>query len=130
EIQVHGLRWGAEGNVHGYRKDGGAAINIEKIREGINPDAFSMLLAHHPHAFDVAAEAGIPLTFSGHTHGGQLNLTDMIGAGALMFKYWSGLYNRADSRLVVSNGVGNWIPLRINAPAEIVHVTLRSAAYQ
>jgi len=127
DVQIHGLRWGAEGGVHGFRQDGGASINIDKIKEGINPDAFSILLAHHPHAFDVAAAAGIPITFSGHTHGGQLNLTDHIGVGALMYKYWSGLYNRGDSRLVVSNGVGNWLPLRINAPAEIVHVTLRSA---
>jgi predicted MPP superfamily phosphohydrolase len=29
------------------------------------------------------------------------------------------------SSLVVSNGVGNWFPLRVNAPAEIVHLTLR-----
>jgi predicted MPP superfamily phosphohydrolase len=28
---------------------------------------------------------------------------------------------------VVSNGVGNWFPLRINAPAEIVKITLRTA---
>jgi predicted MPP superfamily phosphohydrolase len=29
--------------------------------------------------------------------------------------------------MIVSNGVGNWFPIRINAPAEIVHVTLRCA---
>ena len=29
--------------------------------------------------------------------------------------------------LIVSNGVGNWFPLRVNAPAEIVHLTLRCA---
>jgi predicted MPP superfamily phosphohydrolase len=45
-----------------------------------------------------------------------------------MFKYWSGLYRKENgSALVVSNGVGNWFPLRINAPAEIVHITLRRA---
>jgi predicted MPP superfamily phosphohydrolase len=27
----------------------------------------------------------------------------------------------------VSNGVGNWFPLRLNAPAEIIHLTLRRA---
>ena len=32
---------------------------------------------------------------------------------------------RFDSRLVVSNGVGNWFPLRTHAPAEIVHLTLK-----
>ena len=31
------------------------------------------------------------------------------------------------SSLVVSNGVGNWFPLRTAAPAEIVHITLRAA---
>ena len=24
-----------------------------------------------------------------------------------------------------ANGVGNWFPLRVNAPAEIIHITLR-----
>jgi hypothetical protein len=87
--------------------------------------AFQILLAHHPHAFDDAAAAGIPLTLAGHTHGGQLMLTRQIGVGALMFKYCSGLYRQGDAALVVSNGVGNWFPLRVNAPAEIIHLTLR-----
>ncbi len=88
------------------------------------PGYFPILLAHHPHAFDMAADDGVPLTLSGHTHGGQLNITPKFGAGSLMFKYWSGLYRRKDSALVVSNGVGNWFPLRINAPAEIVRIRL------
>jgi uncharacterized protein len=44
-----------------------------------------------------------------------------------MFRYWSGLYRSGASQLVVSNGVGNWFPLRVNAPAEIIHITLRQA---
>ena len=75
--------------------------------------------------FDIAADANIPLTLAGHTHGGQLMLSERFGAGPMMFKYWSGLYRRNNSALVVSNGVGNWFPLRNNAPAEIVHITLR-----
>jgi len=60
-------------------------------------------------------------------------LTDHIGAGPAMFRYWSGLYrkrtaNGSPTSLVVSNGCGNWFPLRIHAPAEIVHITLRRAA--
>jgi predicted MPP superfamily phosphohydrolase len=88
--------------------------------------AFPILLAHHPHAFDPARAAGIPLTLSGHTHGGQIMLTPHFGCGCV-YKYYSGLYSKGNSRLVVSNGVGNWFPLRINAPAEIVHLTLRKA---
>lgn len=128
DIHVAGLRWGTPGNVHNHAKDGGASINIDFITKSQNPEAFSILLAHHPHVFDAATRTGIDLTLSGHTHGGQLNLTQHLGMGTLMYKYWSGLYQQKNSRLVVSNGVGNWLPLRINAPAEIVHLTLRREA--
>jgi len=88
---------------------------------------FPILLAHHPHSWDEAAPRGIPLVLSGHTHGGQIMLTSTIGAGPLRFKYWSGLYQKPGSNLIVSNGVGNWFPLRVNAPAEILHITLHPA---
>ncbi|MEQ1854674.1 MAG: hypothetical protein ABMA01_24160, partial [Chthoniobacteraceae bacterium] len=80
---------------------------------------------HHPHAWDFTGE--IPLTLSGHTHGGQLMLGPRIGAGPILYRYWSGLYTRPTGALVVSNGVGNWFPVRIQAPAEILHLTLRRA---
>jgi predicted MPP superfamily phosphohydrolase len=91
------------------------------------PDAFTILLAHHPQVFDAAAAAGIPLTLAGHTHGGQLMLTPRLGFGPWLYRYWSGLYRQGASQLVVSNGTGNWFPLRIGAPAEIVLLTLESA---
>ena len=47
-----------------------------------------------PHAIDAAAAAGIPLTVSGHTHGGQLMLTETVGFEPLLFRYWSGLYRQ------------------------------------
>jgi predicted MPP superfamily phosphohydrolase len=123
-VQILGLPWGAR------RFEGDDALNasVDQLLAQRRPDAFPILLAHHPHAFDRAADAGIPLTLAGHTHGGQLMLTRNLGFGPAMFRYWSGLYERGPSKLVVSNGVGNWFPLRINAPAEIVHITLRRDA--
>jgi len=88
------------------------------------PGVFAMMLAHHPHSWDAAAAAGIPLVISGHTHGGQIMLTDHIGGGPLRFKYWSGLYQKPNSQLIVSNGLGNWFPLSVGAPAEILKLTL------
>lgn len=100
-----------------------AVAAVAKMRQ---PGAFPILLAHHPHAFDAASRHALPLTLAGHTHGGQLMLTPTLGAGPAMFKYWSGLYQNVGRSLVVSNGAGNWFPLRTAAPAEIVHITLRS----
>jgi len=53
-----------------------------------------------------------------------LMLNNQIGAGPALFRYWSGAYQDAARHLVVSNGIGNWFPVRINAPAELIEITL------
>lgn len=103
------------------------ANDVAGLSSLIRPGAFPILLAHHPYAFDSAVTHRIPLTLAGHTHGGQLMLTEDVGVGSVMFRYWSGLYERSGCALWISNGVGNWFPIRVNAPAEIVHLTLRRA---
>jgi predicted MPP superfamily phosphohydrolase len=122
-VQLLGLSWD--------RDEARIARSVRQLAGQAAPGAFPILLAHHPHAFDAAAAAGIPLTVSGHTHGGQLMLSDGAGFGPLLYRYWSGLYRKPahdGAALVVSNGVGNWFPLRTRAPAEIIHLTLRPAA--
>lgn len=86
-------------------------------------------LSHHPHAFDALAAAGVPMTLAGHTHGGQLMWSDPaqrpdIGVGPLLFRYNRGFYRRPAGTLFVNSGIGNWFPLRIHAPAEIVQIQL------
>lgn len=114
-VQVLGLPW-THGNAGHARA---LAALAPLLREG----AFPILLAHHPHAFDAADD--YPLTVAGHTHGGQLMLNEQLGFGPAFFRYWSGLYRRGGRALVVSNGTGNWFPVRLAAPAEIIHLTLR-----
>jgi len=125
-LQILGLRWGAgHGDPRAMSSRGDLAVagSMQELLVQRRADVFPILLAHHPHAFDYAEN--IPLTLAGHTHGGQLMLNSHIGFGPAMYRYWSGLYQKPDRALVVSNGVGNWFPLRANAPAEIVHLTLR-----
>jgi hypothetical protein len=138
-VQFLGITWGElksgvelkkvgrERNTF-HREYGNAPrdASVRRVAAQRDPASFPILLAHHPHAFDAAAKAGLPLVLSGHTHGGQLMLTKYIGAGPLRFRYWSGLYKKPNSQLFISNGIGSWFPLRVNAPAEIVHLTLRS----
>jgi len=117
-VELLGLPWD--------RDERRSAEGVRALAGRVTPGAFPILLAHHPHAFDAAAAAGLPLTVSGHTHGGQIMLGDAVGFGPMMYRYWSGLYRKPEgAALVVSNGVGNWFPLRVGAPAEVVHLTLR-----
>jgi hypothetical protein len=113
-VRIHGATWARDQRG---RRD--AVARAKGLRE---ERAFPVLLAHHPHAFDEAE--GFPLTLSGHTHGGMLMWNERLGAGPILYRYWSGLYTREDRSLVVSNGVGNWFPLRAHAPAEVLHLTL------
>jgi predicted MPP superfamily phosphohydrolase len=123
-VQLLGLSW-----TRGYQNhDAAIAQAVRDLLHQRRADLFPILLAHHPHAFDAAAEANLPLILSGHTHGGQLMLNEKLGGGPAIFRYWSGLYTRGESQMIVSNGVGNWFPLRLNAPAEIIHITLRRPA--
>jgi predicted MPP superfamily phosphohydrolase len=124
-VQLLGLSWT---RVRGEDRDAAITAAVNKLLQQRQANTFPILMAHHPHSFDAAAAAGVPLILSGHTHGGQLMLNEQIGFGPALFRYWSGLYRKGNSQLVVSNGVGNWFPLRVNAPAEIVHLTLQRAS--
>src|SRR3974390_1060469 len=51
------------------------------------------------------------------------------GIGPVMFRYWSGLYMRGRSQMVVSNGIGNWLPIRINAPAVLLAIVSHEMSF-
>ncbi|HXE84289.1 MAG TPA: metallophosphoesterase [Gemmatimonadales bacterium] len=90
-------------------------------------EAFRILMAHRPGAFDGAIPRGIPLTLAGHIHGGQFYIP-VIGwsPGRLITKYVMGHFQRDASQLYVSRGIGVvGIPLRIFAPPEIALFELR-----
>jgi hypothetical protein len=92
-------------------------------------DAFRILLAHRPGAFDGATPRGIPLTLAGHIHGGQFYLP-VIGwsPGRLITKYVMGHFQQGASQLYVSRGIGVvGIPLRVFVPPEIGLFELRRA---
>ncbi len=90
-------------------------------------DAFRILLAHRPGAFDGAAPRAIPLTLAGHIHGGQFYLP-VVGwsPGRLITKYVMGHFTQGSSQLYVSRGIGVvGVPLRVFVPAEIAVFELR-----
>ena len=90
-------------------------------------EAFRILLAHRPGAFDGAIPRAIPLTLAGHIHGGQFYLP-VIGwsPGRLITKYVMGHFENGASQLYVSRGIGVvGIPLRVFTPPEIALFELR-----
>jgi len=97
--------------------------DLDRALEGREPDRAAVLLAHQPANFTVAAERGMDLQVSGHTHGGQLvPMTLFIG---LAWEHSAGLYRHGDSHIYVSRGCGFWgPPMRIGSPPELVKLVL------
>jgi uncharacterized protein len=90
-----------------------------------------VLLAHDPVLFPEAARAGVDLTLSGHTHGGQLGLPFLAkrwNMARVFTGFTTGLYQAGASTLYVNRGLGTTgPPIRIGVPPEIAVLTLRRA---
>jgi predicted MPP superfamily phosphohydrolase len=97
--------------------------DLEGALRGLRPNLPVLLLSHRPEIFPDAAEHRIPLTLSGHYHGGQIKLSLPGGDFSLAHlrtPYPEGLYRINASHLYVSRGIGTtFTPIRLNAPPEV-----------
>ncbi len=90
----------------------------------------TLVLSHTPDYF-ATLDYPLDLMFSGHLHGGQLNwpiFGPLLVPSVFGNRYIDGIFEREDgAKLLMSRGIGNnMLQLRINAPPEIVLVTINS----
>ena len=91
----------------------------------------TVLLAHDPERFGQAAERGVDVVLSGHTHGGQVALPFLgrfVNASKLAHEFHIGLYEKGDSTLYVNGGLGTTgPPIRLGVAPSIALIRLRAA---
>jgi predicted MPP superfamily phosphohydrolase len=96
------------------------------------PGMPSVLLAHDPVLFPEAAQHGVDLVLSGHTHGGQVAvpiLARKLNLARLITRFTSGVYQQGRTTLYVNRGLGTTgPPVRLAVAPEIAVLTLRRAA--
>lgn len=89
------------------------------------PAGVTVLLSHSPLQIDRAAQAGVEMMLSGHTHGGQI-----WPFGYLVQRSYplsAGRYDINGMTLLVSRGTGTWGPrMRLWRRGEILKITLNS----
>ena len=104
------------------------------------PGELKLLLSHRPEVFPSASRMGVDIVLSGHYHGGQVKLApypESLSIARLITPYAEGLFHlpgrthspgmkgAKDSLLFVTRGVGiTGLPIRINCPPQIAHLTL------
>jgi len=118
------LRNGERLVVGGTSWAAGAVACARRV-DAVCRERVDLLLSHNPKSFLRSAELGIPLTLSGHTHGGQVAMRNRPNANfAIAHRHGAGLFEQGPSRLFVTTGVGSWFPLRVNCPAEVAIITI------
>ena len=108
------------------RRRGLPMPDVEKSLQGIDKNAFTILLAHRPAYADTASKLGADLQLSGHTHGGMIYGLDKIVA-RLNDNFAAGSYKVNDMLLYVSSGTMIWsgFPFRLGSSSEITVITLK-----
>ncbi|HEY8209476.1 MAG TPA: metallophosphoesterase [Myxococcaceae bacterium] len=100
--------------------------DLQAALAGRDPERATVLLAHQPRGFEKAAELGVGLQLSGHTHGGQMFPFNFVVG--MTTPYVAGFYRHQGAQLYVSRGTGFWgPPFRVGAPPEIVKVVLQAS---
>lgn len=105
--------------------DDDAVDQVERVLAGIelSESRFNLLLYHKPLGLRAAAEQGVDLMLSGHTHGGQIWPFHL--AVRKVFRQHRGRYDYRGAVLYVSEGTGTWGPtLRFFSRSEITEITL------
>lgn len=98
---------------------------------GVPGNGFKVLLAHAPELYEQAADSGIDLYLSGHTHAGQIRFP-VIGAIRKNAKcprsYAFGHWTHGGMQGYTSAGAGcSSLPVRFNCPPEVVLIELRKS---
>jgi len=123
EAVVHGggqwIHDGIARLTHGRR-----VIAVSGPETAVRADGhIRVLCAHNPRIWKTAGDAGYDLVLAGHLHGCQLvacEYRDRLFPGALFYPYCFLSHQRGSTRLVVSRGVTDLLPIRWRCPREVV----------
>lgn len=108
------------------REDRSAGKNRKQLKvlmQGVDMKFPVILMDHQPFHLNEAAQYGVDLQLSGHTHYGQFwplnHITNMV------YELAYGYVVKGSTHIYVSSGVGTWgPPIRIVADPEIVNIQM------
>lgn len=119
-IVIAGLDNDGDGKKFPQRGD------VRKALEGVSDRAFVVMAEHDPTCWrrKILPESRAQLTLSGHTHAMQFMIGNWSPA-SFVYKEWGGVFYEGARALIVSTGIGGFIPFRFGVPGEIIVVTMR-----
>lgn len=94
-------------------------VSVSSLLTGLDLSRPVIMMDHQPTGFDVAAQAGVDILLSGHTHRGQIAPNHWITKR--LFELDWGYLRKDKMHVVVSSGYGTWgPPIRLASRSEII----------
>ena len=101
---------------------------LQNCQEHLEPEQFSILLAHRPERIDRYCQGGFDLVLSGHAHGGQWRIPGVLNGllapnQGLFPQYAGGMYELEKTHMIVSRGLAREstrVPRIFNRPELVV----------
>lgn len=87
----------------------------------------NIMLIHNPEKLTLDGLRHVNLVLAGHLHGGQFIFFTYKKShypGSLVYKHCTDRKQLDDSTLIVSKGIGDSFPIRLNCPKEVVRITI------
>ncbi|WP_245954727.1 metallophosphoesterase [Paenibacillus flagellatus] len=102
---------------------GGGRLSVDELLADADRSLPIVLLDHQPYKLGAAAESGVDLMLSGHTHRGQMAPNHWI-TGRLFELDW-GYLRKGAMHAIVSSGFGTWgPPVRIGSRSELLDIRI------
>lgn len=127
ELQIVGLNHMSADDSRRNVHTAGRRQTIETTLPKLNIDTEkpTILLHHSPDGIQYAAQHGVDLYLTGHTHAGQLFPINLFANR--MFEYNRGLHSYENTKILVSEGIGTFgPPMRVGTKSEIISLTLKA----
>lgn len=105
--------------LHGDRKIAISGPEATSMPEG----DYQVLCAHNPRIWKKVQKHGYDLVLAGHLHGCQIvafEYRDRLFPGAIFYPYCFLNHQAGSTRLVVSRGVSDLVPIRWRCPREVI----------
>ena len=90
-------------------------------------EGYRVLVAHNPRIFKKAEKLGFDLVLAGHLHGCQCVIyerNDFLYPGALFYPFNALRLSRGRTKMLISRGVTDLIPIRWRCPREVLLYSL------
>ena len=109
-----------------HSMDAVKGVDLGHICNNVNDSIFNITVSHLPQLWHLFCDSGYSdLTLSGHVHAMQMKFGSFSPA-RFMYKEWSGLYENANGKLYINDGIGSvGYMARFGARPEITVIELR-----